>query len=154
MGAEVSVSLPTRGLPVRALVLPNEEVTNALLGVLDAGFSHIELDLRGITFARAVVDRLRARAGVLRVTASPLTERVLVECSADVVRLQDLVADVSAVELPDLPDRDLPAHPLDPAPLVQGTVRMVGAGLGLGLLAVRRAAGAQRPPVGGSVPPA
>jgi calcium-translocating P-type ATPase len=104
--------------------------------------------------ARRVVERLAGRAGVTRAVASPLTGRVLVEFSHDVVRLQDLLDEVSDVELPDVPAADHPTHPLDPAPLVQGTARLVGAGLGLGLLLARRASGAAQLSVGGSAPAA
>lgn len=88
--------------------------------------------------ARKVVERLSQLKGVSRVTASQLTGRVLVEYSEHVLDVQDLLSQVSKLELPDLPGEDTPAHPLDPAPLVQSTARAVGSGLGLGLIALRR----------------
>jgi len=102
--------------------------------------------------ARRVVERLNARVDVHRAVASAITGRVLVEFSDRTMDLQDLLADLSSLELPDLPGEDRPAHPLDRAPLVQSSTRVVGSVLGLGLLAVRRALGSDGPPVGSSGP--
>src|SRR5205814_7088358 len=63
--------------------------------------------------ARKIVQRLRRRFGV-RVQASLLTGRILVEYDETRVDLHDVLARVAEVELPDLPGEDRPAHPLDP----------------------------------------
>src|SRR5437660_917571 len=52
---------------------------------------------------------------------------------------------VVGVDLPDLPGEDRPAHPLDPAPLIQSATRSAGAFLGLSVLAVRRMTGLAAP---------
>ncbi|CAA9448562.1 MAG: hypothetical protein AVDCRST_MAG02-657 [uncultured Rubrobacteraceae bacterium] len=102
--------------------------------------------------ARHVVERLGSRPGVRRAIASPLTGRVLVEFAEDEVALEDLLAEVSGLELPASPHEDRPAHPLEPGRARQGATRAAGAGLGLGLLAARRLAGRAGPPVGSAVP--
>jgi hypothetical protein len=94
--------------------------------------------------ARKVVVRLRRLIGV-RARASPLTGRVLVQYDERRIQLRELLAHVAAVELPDLPGEDRPAHPLDRAPLLHAATRTVGAALGLGLLAVSRLAGLAAP---------
>ncbi len=102
--------------------------------------------------AARVVDRLQTRPGVLRASASPLTGRVLVEFAASDVTLNDLLADVSNVELPEVPGEGRPAHPLDRRPLVQSGTRASGAALGLGLLAAQRLVGGAPPPGGATGP--
>jgi cation-transporting ATPase I len=94
--------------------------------------------------ARRVVEYLERRPGV-RAHASQLTGRVLVEFDEHQAALEDLIADITGMELPGLPEEDQPAHPLDPAPVIQGVSRAIGATLGLTLLAARRAMGAQQP---------
>ena len=94
-----------------------------------------------------VVRELEAIPGVERAAASPLTGRVLVEYSPHLVDVEDLLAEVTGLELPELPGEDRPTHPLDPAPLNVSAVRAVGATLGLTLVAARRLAGAEGPPV-------
>ncbi len=44
------------------------------------------------------------------------------------------------LELPELPGGDRPTHHLDPGPLVAGTSRAIGAGLGIGVMTLRRLA--------------
>jgi calcium-translocating P-type ATPase len=95
-----------------------------------------------------VVDHLERHPGV-RVHASQLTGRVLVEFSEHTIEIEDLLAELSALELPDLPEEDKPAHPLDPGPLIQSASRTIGASLGLGVLAARRAFGIQEAPIPG-----
>jgi cation-transporting ATPase I len=90
--------------------------------------------------AKRVVERLAERPGVL-VRASALTGRVLVEFVEHETELDDLLAEVADLELPDLPGEDRPAYPLDPGPLLQSVARLAGATLGLGLLAARRLSG-------------
>ena len=97
--------------------------------------------------ARAVVERLERRAGVQRATTSPLTGRVLVEFAEPEVALDDLLADVADLELPELPGENRPAHPLESGPLVRNGIRAIAAALGLGFLAVRRLVGVEGPPV-------
>lgn len=87
--------------------------------------------------ARRVVERLETRPGV-RARANPLTGRVLVEFEEHEAELDDLLAEIAGIELPDLPGEDRPAYPLDPGPLVQSTTRLLGAALGLGFLAARK----------------
>jgi len=101
--------------------------------------------------SRRVVERLEQRPGV-RARANPLTGRVLVEFSMHQVDIGDLLADVADMELPTLLGEDNPAHPLDPAPLVQSAARTLGASLGLALLAIRQGTGQSGPPLGGMAP--
>src|SRR5579859_104115 len=98
--------------------------------------------------ARRVVERLEQKPGV-RAHASALTGRVLVEFTEHEVDLEDLISQISGMELPDLPGETNPEHPLDPAPLIQSASRTIGAGLGLGILATRRAFGIQQPVIPG-----
>lgn len=107
---------------------------------------------RDPNLARQVVEHLERRPGVVRASASPLTGRVLVEFAEHEVVLEDLVEEVSSLELPAHPDEDRPVHPLDPGPPIQSATRTAGAGLGLGLLATRRLAGATGPLAGGALP--
>ena len=90
--------------------------------------------------ARFVVNHLR-RLFEVHAWASPLTGRVMIEYDDSRVGLNELLAYVRQVELPELPGEDRPAHPLDPAPLVQSASRTAAAGLGLAVLAVWRWAG-------------
>jgi cation-transporting ATPase I len=92
--------------------------------------------------ARKVLEKLRSLPGV-RAWTSILTSRVLVEYDASRVDLEELIARVMQVELPDLPGEDRPAHPLDPAPLLQSVARTVGVALGLGMLVYRRLRGGE-----------
>ncbi|MBV9310191.1 MAG: hypothetical protein JOZ73_05135, partial [Solirubrobacterales bacterium] len=89
--------------------------------------------------AQRLVERLGGLDGVKRVSASQLTGRVLVEYSEHQLGVEDLLSHVSELELPDLPGEDTPSHPLDPAPLIQSTARVIGASLGLAYVAMRRA---------------
>jgi cation-transporting ATPase I len=100
--------------------------------------------------ARRVVERLESHPGV-HATANPVTGRVLVEFTEHEADLEDLLSDVSSVELPDLPGEDTPTHPLDPGPLIQGTTRIIGSVLGLGLLVTRQLIGSQAPLPGAGV---
>jgi calcium-translocating P-type ATPase len=102
--------------------------------------------------ARRVEERLEARPEVTRATASPLTGRVLVEFSRRIGDLDDVLNEVAKLELAPRPGEDRPEHPLDPAPLVQSSARLIGAGLGLALLAVRRAIKAETALVHSHVP--
>ena len=117
--------------------------------VLSSGHGHhkrARIAVRGLdrdpAVARRVVDRLERHPGV-HARANPLTGRVLVEFDDHQTDIRDLLTDVVAVELPDLPDEDTPSHPLAPAPLVQSATRTTGAAFGLTLIAVRQVAGVQ-----------
>jgi magnesium-transporting ATPase (P-type) len=88
---------------------------------------------------RRVIHHFQLKHGV-RALARPLTGHLLVEYDHHRIHLEDLLAEVAHLELPDLPGEDRPEHPLDPVPLVQGTTRAFGALLGLGVLTVRRLA--------------
>ncbi|MGI8916820.1 MAG: HAD-IC family P-type ATPase [Chloroflexota bacterium] len=87
--------------------------------------------------AQRVVERLQRHPGI-RATANALTGRVLVEFRDHQTELDDVLATIADVELPDLGVEDRPAHPLDPAPLVQSAARLAAVGLGFLLLAGRR----------------
>ena len=102
--------------------------------------------------ARAVVERLRRRPGVRRAVASATTGRVLVEVSEHEVDFEDLLSELADLELPEVDGEDRPSHPLDPAPLIQGSARLIGSALGLGVLAARRARERAGAPVGGGAP--
>ncbi len=108
------------------------------------GATRARIAVRGLDrdpdLARRVVERLERRPGV-HARANPLTGRVLVEFDAHQEDIRDLLSAVEDVELPDLPGEDNPAHPLDPAPLVQSATRTTGATIGLGLVAARQVAG-------------
>jgi cation-transporting P-type ATPase I len=87
--------------------------------------------------AKRVVDHLKRRPGV-HAEVSQLTGRVLVEFTEHKANLEDLIAEVVDLELPELPGETRPAYPLDPGPLIQSVIRLSGATLGLGLLTTRR----------------
>ncbi len=105
-------------------------------------FGRARIAVRGIDrdpqLARRVVKILERRPEVRRAVASATTGRVMVEFSGRVTSIQDLLSDVSSVELPPQPGEDRPAHPLDPAPVIQSGARVVGSLLGLGLVAAQR----------------
>ncbi|HWE13761.1 MAG TPA: HAD-IC family P-type ATPase [Solirubrobacteraceae bacterium] len=110
-------------------------------------FGRARIAVRGIdrdpALARRVVDVLERRPDVRRAVASATTGRVLVEFSQRITSMQDLLAELSSIELPDLPGEDRPAHPLDPAPVIQSGARLAGATLGLAYLGAQRILGAQ-----------
>ena len=95
--------------------------------------------------AARVTAHLKSRPGVRTVKASGLTGRVLVEFDEHEEDLDDLVAQIADLELPELPGEDRPAFPLDPGPLIQGAMQTIGATLGFGLLAVRSLLGFTEP---------
>ena len=104
-------------------------------------FGRARISVRGIdrdpALARRVVNMLERRPEVGRAVASATTGRVLVEFSGRVTSIQDLLADVAEIELPEAPGEDRPAHPLDPAPILQSGARVIGSALGLGWVALR-----------------
>jgi cation transport ATPase len=93
---------------------------------------------------KRVVEALERHPGV-RASANPLTGRVLVEFTEHEADLEDLLAEVADLELPELPGETRPAYPLDPGPLLQSAIRLSGATLGLGLLTTRRLLHVQEP---------
>lgn len=124
--------------PPAALVEHRPEVSRARITVRG-------LD-RNPRLARAAVDHLLHRPGVLRVSASALTGRVLVEFDRHQTELDDLIADVMGIELPEVPGEVRPSHPLDPGPLRQSLLRTVEVGVGLAFLAGGRATGRELSP--------
>lgn len=94
---------------------------------------------------KRVVDHLGRQPGVHRASVNPLTGRVLVEFEEQEAKLEDLIAEVVGLELPELPGEDRPTYPLDPGPLIQSAIRTIGATLGLGLLTTRRILGLAEP---------
>ncbi len=101
--------------------------------------------------AKRVLERLERRSGVVQAKVNRLTGRVLVEFLEHEEDLDDLIAEITDMELPDLPEEDHPAHPLDPGPLLQSTMRTIGSTLGLSLLATRRLFGIQEPLPGSGI---
>jgi magnesium-transporting ATPase (P-type) len=87
--------------------------------------------------ARRISEHLRSKYAV-RALARHVTGHLLVEYDHHRVHLEDVLAEVAAFELPELPGEDRPAHPLDPEPLVEGLTRVVGSLLGLAVLTFRR----------------
>src|SRR2546422_443700 len=99
--------------------------------------------------AKQVIEALERHPGV-RASASLLTGRVLVEFTVHEADLEDLIAEVVDLELPELPGETRPADPLDPGPLVQSVIRSSGSMLGLGLLTTRRLLHVREPLPGAS----
>ncbi len=131
----------------------------SISGVLREGagrFGRARIAVRGLDrdpqLSRRVVEALERRPEVKRVVVSAATGRVLVEFSSRVTDLQDLLAQVSRLELPDLPGDDRPGHPLDPAPLLQSGSRLAGSLAGLALLGARQLMGAPSAPLSSSAP--
>lgn len=118
----------------------------------DPGTRRARIAVRGLDrdpdLARVVVERLEPRPEVSRVSASPLTGRVLVELGYG--SLEEIAAELAELEVDD--DGDVPRHPLDRGPTIQASTRLFGSALGLGVLAVRRALGAEGPPTTASGP--
>jgi cation-transporting ATPase I len=151
-GAGTAQPHSTAGNASRAPSTPPEHDRHAASGagrasgVLREGagpFGRARIAVRGIDrdprLARRVVEALERRPEVRRAVASAITGRVLVEFSARVTGIQDIVAEVSQLELPPTPGEDRPSHPLDPAPVRQTGARLAGSLAGLVLLALRRA---------------
>src|SRR5579885_3634482 len=126
-------TLPTQEDPKRPPALAHQ---------VGQGRSRARIAVRGLDrdpmVRKRVAELLRQRPGVLRVTTSPLTGRVLIEFNHHEVKLDDLIEDVMHVELPPEPGEDRPDFPLDPKPLIQSAVRMTGASLGLAVLGARQ----------------
>ncbi|GHO46063.1 cation-translocating P-type ATPase [Ktedonospora formicarum] len=74
-----------------------------------------------------------------------LTGRVLIEYAEHQTLFDDLISEISDVELPELPDEDRPSYPLDPGPLVQSVIRTIGSIAGGSVLAFRSLFGMTEP---------
>ncbi len=101
--------------------------------------------------AQAVVERLQLKLGV-RARANPLTGHIMVEFTHGVATLDEILEQVSDVELPEEPGEDNPADPLDPKPVFQSATRAIGSLLGLGLIAAQRIPGVPSPLVDPNLP--
>jgi cation-transporting P-type ATPase I len=96
---------------------------------------------------RRLVDRLSRRPEVRRVSPSPLTSRVLVEFAEGTESIQGVLDEIADLELPGAEGEEIPAHPLDPASIIEGGAKTIGATLGLLLLVGRKIAGSEGAPV-------
>jgi cation-transporting ATPase I len=136
-------------LPVKTTGLPDREPARPIpLRERSGKKIRARIPIRGLdrdpSLAKRVIERLETHPGV-SAEVSHLTGRVLVEFTEHAAYLDDLIADVVGLELPELPGEDRPAYPLDPGPLIQGMTRVVGASLGLGLLAGRKLLATEAP---------
>jgi cation-transporting P-type ATPase I len=113
------------------------------------GMVRVRIPVRGLDrdpyLAKRILQHLERYYPDVRAKASVLTGRVLVEFEEHQTELEELCAEIVEFELLDIPDEDHPAFPLDPGPLIQGTVRTIGATLGFGVLGIRRLVGIQEP---------
>jgi magnesium-transporting ATPase (P-type) len=91
---------------------------------------------------RRAVEHLERRFGA-RAWTKRMTGHLLVEYDEHRVALEDLLAEIAHLQLPALPGEDRPAHPLDPEPLVEGVVRVLGSLVGIAALTFRRLAAGQ-----------
>jgi cation-transporting ATPase I len=107
---------------------------------------------RDAQLARRLVERLERRPDVARVTPSPLTGRVLVEFANTATDLEGVLDEIAGLEAPAEPGDAYPAHPLDPAPLIEACTKLIGAAGGLALLSTRRATGRIAAPMPGPGP--
>ncbi|QBD83077.1 hypothetical protein EPA93_46790 [Ktedonosporobacter rubrisoli] len=101
--------------------------------------------------ATRITTHLKNQPGVHVAKANELTGRVLIEFDEHEADLDDLIAQIAQLELPELPGEDRPAFPLDPKPLIQSATRTLGATLGLSLLSFRRLTGFSEPLPGASI---
>src|SRR3954454_20183498 len=108
---------------------------------------------RAPELAARAVERLEGLPEVTRAVASPLTGRVLVELVDDEASLDDVLDTIGELEEAFAgPEPEFPAHPLDRGQVIEGGARLIGASVGLALLAARRVAGASGPPTARSGP--
>ena len=135
---EVDVTSPPVKEPPPAHVLREQHK-----GTVRARIAVRGLD-RDPHLAKRVVEHLERRPGV-RASVSRLTSRVLVEFEEHEEDLEDIISEITGLELPELPGEDHPAHPLDPGPLIQSATRTIGAALGLALHAGRQLLGSEEP---------
>ncbi|WP_236600325.1 HAD-IC family P-type ATPase [Ktedonobacter sp. SOSP1-85] len=97
---------------------------------------------RDPSLAQRVLEKLTEFPGI-RAEVSLLTGRVLVEFDEHQAELDDILAAMIGLELPELPGESSPTYPLEAGPLVQSATRFLGSTLGLGMLAVRQLLGAK-----------
>ncbi len=97
--------------------------------------------------ARRLVERLGRKPGITRVSPNPLTGRVLVEAVAGERLMQEVLDEIADLELPADGRQEIPAHPLDPGPIIESGANTLGAALGLVMLLGRRLAGSEGPPM-------
>jgi calcium-translocating P-type ATPase len=96
---------------------------------------------------KRITERLERLPDVRRAIPSALTGRVLVELRAETENIQAILDEIADTEAPGVGHGEIPSHPLDPAPIIESGAAVIGAALGLGVLLVRRAAGAEAAPV-------
>jgi magnesium-transporting ATPase (P-type) len=105
------------------------------------GEGRARIPVRGLDrqpgLGRRLIQHLNKKHGV-RALVRRVTGHLLVEYDHHRVLLEDVIAEVVALELPGLPGEDRPAHPLDPEPLREGLARVVGSLLGLGTITFRQ----------------
>src|SRR6266487_4440042 len=106
--------------------LPPPTVREKQGGTIRARIAVRGLD-RDPYLAKRILQHLESLYPGVRAKASALTGRVLVEFEEHETELDDLIAEIADFELPDIPDVDHPAFPLDPGPLIQGATRTIGA---------------------------
>lgn len=86
---------------------------------------------------KRLVQKLQKDHGI-QARTNPLTGWLMVDFDKDRTKFEDVLAVVTHMELPELPEEDRPEHPLDPKPLFQSATRALGALVGLGVLTVIR----------------
>jgi cation-transporting ATPase I len=124
-------------LPARATVTrgPDKRLARARIAV-----PGIE---RNPELAQRVARLLAHHPATRNVSVSQLSGRVLVEYEQHEADIDDLLAQLTSLDLPDVPERDLPTSPLDPRRLIQSAMRTAGAVLGLSLVAYQQLTGTQ-----------
>jgi calcium-translocating P-type ATPase len=140
-----AASAPAEAPPAR----PSEPGRGSVI-VTHSSARRARIAVRGLDrdpeLRRVLTERLEQLPGVRRAVPSALTGRVLVELKEGTQSLQGILDEIGNVEPPDGTE-ELPAHPLDPAPIIDASAKLIGATVGLGLLVVRRARGAEGAPV-------
>lgn len=144
--ASAAVQMATPTIASRHRDTPRVSHTGVIRNSRD-GTTRARIAVPGIDrdprLAHRVARHVATLPGVKRAVASPLTGRLLVEYAHHETDIDDLITQLTKLDLPDLPDEDTPAHPLDPAPLIQSATRTVGAALGFGLIGAKRLTGTQ-----------
>jgi hypothetical protein len=80
--------------------------------------------------ARQLIQTLQTRHGV-RASFKGITGHLVVSYDHQRVLLEEVLAEIAHLEMPELPGEDKPSHPLDPEPLVEGLTRAIGTLLGM-----------------------
>jgi magnesium-transporting ATPase (P-type) len=135
-------TLPQAASPAPA---PVRRIRSSLPRVLREGKGRerrARIAVRGLDrspgLVRLVLHHLRRRYPGLRALARPLTGHLLVEYDHTRILLEEVLAELAHLELPDLPGEDRPEHPLDPTPLLESVTRTVGGLIGLAAVTLRR----------------